>query len=148
MADNYYLIPMDRFDNELYIEGRLNNIPQEDVGSVRTALKYLYLTNGPVNLPRPRLKASEPYLDDVELVLVRWLYTRTNGGERKRYGQRALICARRQRYRCEHCGHADVRVLNLDHITGRKEASEFACLCANCHALKSRKYDWTGKARD
>lgn len=148
MADSRYLIPMDRFDNEEFIENRLQSVPEEHVGHVRTTLKYLYLTNGPINLPRSRLKTSEQYLDEPELILVRWLFTRTNGSSRKEYGSKSLTAARRQRYRCEHCGHADVRVLNLDHVTGRKAASEFACLCANCHALKSRKHDWTGMARD
>jgi len=144
MADRNYLIPMDRFDNLEYIEGRVNAAPSATAGSLRTTLTYLYSSSGPINLPRQRLLMSEPFLEPAEHVLVRWLYTRTNGNERKNYGKLALLAARCQRYRCEHCGHADVRVLHLDHIEGRKKAGGFACLCANCHMLKSRQHDWGG----
>ena len=137
MTDRNYLIPMDRFDNLDAIEDRVSAVPKEAHGSLRTALKYLYLSNGPTNLPRDRLKTSKPYLDFAEQVLVQWLYTRTNGSERRHYGKSALLAAKCQRYRCEECGHADVRVLQLHHIKGRKETGGFACLCANCHMLKS-----------
>lgn len=148
MIDRNYLIPMERFDNSEYIEGRVSTAPPEVAGSLRTTLKYLYLSSGPINLPRLRLKTSEPFLEDAERILVRWLQTRTNGSERKNYGAPALLAARCQRYRCEDCGHADIRVLHLDHIEGRKIAGgSFACLCANCHMLKSRKYDWSGSPR-
>lgn len=139
-----FLIPMERFDNAEYLESRVSHVPPEAAGSVRTALRYLYITDGPVNLPRDRLKAAEPFLDPAEKVVVRWLYTRTNGTLRSTYGASALHAARRQRYRCEHCGHADVRVLNLDHVEGRKNLEHFACLCTNCHCLKSREKDWLG----
>jgi len=144
MADPNYLIPMDRFDNSLYIDERLAKVGSDVVGALRSAFSYLYLTDGPTNLQRQRLKASEPYLEPAEKMLARWLQTRTNGSERKNYGKAALLAARRQRYRCEHCGHADVRVLHLDHVKGHANHDEFACLCANCHMLKSRKFDWSG----
>lgn len=147
MADRDYLIPMDRFDNEEYIKGRVSAVKAEAMGSLRTTLTYLYLTAGPINLPRGRLKISEPFLEPAELILVRWLQTRTNGSERKNYGADALRSARCQRYRCEHCGHADIRVLHLDHIKGRKSEGGFACLCANCHMIKSRQHDWSGVAK-
>ena len=146
MADREYLIPMERFDNTGYIETRVSSAPLV-AGLLRTTLKYLYLSDGPINLPLDRLKASTPFLEPAELVLARWLRTRTNGSERRNYGAPALRAARRQRYRCEHCGHADVRVLNLNHIEGRKRQGDFACLCANCHMLKSRKRDWSGRTR-
>lgn len=139
-----FLIPIDRFDNPDYINARLANLEADAGGAVRSALNYLYLTHGPINLPRDRLKKAEPYLEPRERIVIRWLYTRTNGSERKRYGAAALRCARAQRYRCEHCGFADVRVLNLDHVKGRANLDLFACLCANCHCLKSREYDWHG----
>jgi hypothetical protein len=139
-----FLIPIDRFDSPQYIESRLATLDSSIVGAMRTTLRYLYITDGPINLPRSRLKLAEPFLDPAELIVARWLYTRTNGSERKRYGASALQAARKQRYRCEHCGHADVRVLNLDHIEGRSNREFFACLCANCHTLKSRAKDWLG----
>ncbi len=138
-----FLISTDRFDNVDKIEKRLVDLEPSLAGSVRTALRYLYLiVDGPINLPRDRMLKALPFLDPAERVLVRWLYTRTNGSERKRYGSAALLAARKQRYRCEHCGHADVRVLNLDHVEGRHNRELFACLCANCHTLKSREKDW------
>lgn len=139
-----FLIPIDRFDDTPYIESRVSAVSEEIAGSLRTALRYLYLSDGPINLPRDRLKKAEPFLEPAERVVIRWLYTRTNGNLRSRYGAAALRAARRQRYRCEHCGHADVRVLNLDHVDGSGSRERFACLCANCHCLKSREYDWTG----
>lgn len=147
MIDRQFLIPMDRFDSPSYIEERIAASETSSPGGLRTTLKYLYLSDGPINLPKDRLKAAEPFLEVGERVLVRWLQTRTNGSERKNYGASALRAARAQRYRCEHCGHADVRVLHLDHLEGRGRSGGFACLCANCHMLKSRAKDWTGRAR-
>jgi hypothetical protein len=144
MAHVDYLIPMDRFDNPQFIDERLAKVSSEVVGALKTTLSYLYLAKGPINLPRSRLKASEPHLEPAEKILARWLQTRTNGSERKNYGKAALLAARRQRYRCEHCGHADIRVLHLDHVKGHAHHDEFACLCANCHMLKSRRFDWSG----
>ena len=146
MADREYLIPMERFDNTEYIDKRVSSA-SEAAGPLRTTLKYLYLSDGPVNLPPDRLKVAKPFLEPAEQILARWLYTRTNGSERKNYGALGLRAARRQRYRCEHCGHADVRVLNLDHVEGRRRQGDFACLCANCHMLKSRAHDWTGRTQ-
>ena len=42
---------------------------------------------------------------------------------------------------------SDVRVLSLDHVEGRVQGTPFACLWANCHTLKSRRVDWTGRPR-
>ena len=139
-----FLIPIDRFDSLAYVENRLTGLDSSAVGAMRTTLRYLYMTDGPINLPRDRLKIAEPFLEPAELIVARWLYTRTNGSERNRYGAAALQAARKQRYRCEHCGHADVRVLNLDHNEGRNNREVFACLCTNCHTLKSRAQDWLG----
>jgi len=139
-----YVIPQDRFDNPDYIEHRVRALPISSQGALRTALRYLYLSNGPVNLPRKRLKIAESFLDPAELMLVRWLYTRTNGKERRNYGANALIQARFAHYRCERCGFPDVRTIELDHVRGIV-GKTFSCLCANCHTTKSRKEDWTGK---
>ena len=137
-------IDASRFGDSELIESRVAQLPADEQGSFRTALKYLYLDDGPINLPRDRLKISEPHLDPAEHIVIRWLYTRTNGSERKNYGRNALLAARAARYRCESCDFADVRVLNLDHVHGRdSDLDEFACLCANCHTIKSRANDWS-----
>lgn len=52
---------------------------------------------------------------------------------------------------CVQCGYdQDVRMLDVDHINGRKDHSteSLQVLCVWCHALKSRAveaHDWTGK---
>jgi hypothetical protein len=136
-----------RFNDEQHVAGRVSAVPKEVRGSLQTALRYLYLDNGPVNLPAKRRKVAEPYLDDAERIIIRWLSTRTNGRLRADYGASALRAARASRYRCSECQFADVRTLNLDHVAGRVAETAFACLCANCHAIKSRKSDWTGRKR-
>jgi hypothetical protein len=135
-----------RFNNDGHIESRVATIPEADRSLLRTALSYLYRDDGPVNLPRKRLLAAEPYLEVAERLVIRWLYTRTNGNLRSKYGAGALRAARTSRYRCEVCGFADVRVLNLDHVHGHVAGTPFACLCANCHTIKSRKCDWTARS--
>lgn len=136
-----------RFNDLAYIEARLLPLPEAHKGSLKTALCYLYMDDGPINIPRDRQKMAERYLEPAELIVIRWLATRTNGSERKHYGARALLAARLSRYRCETCGFSDVRALNLDHIEGRIDGASFACLCANCHSIKSRTHDWTGNGR-
>jgi len=71
--------------------------------------------------------------------LLNWLKTRTNGKERKSFGKKSLIAARNSRYKCEICKYPDIRTLQLHHIKGRIKDTEFACLCANCHQIKSRQ---------
>jgi hypothetical protein len=134
-----------RFNHIEHIVLRTAAVPVADRGSLQTALSYLYRDDGPLNLPRDRLLVAEPYLEVAERLVIRWLYTRTNGSLRSTYGAGALRAARASRYRCEVCNFADVRVLNLDHVNGRISGTPFACLCANCHTIKSRESDWTGK---
>ncbi len=49
-----------RFSDPTHIEARLSAVPLPDRGRLRTALLYLYDDDGPVNLPRDRLKAALP----------------------------------------------------------------------------------------
>ena len=144
---NAFVIDVVRFNDAKFIETRVANVASAEQGSLRTALGYLYLDNGPVNLPRDRLLASESHLEDAERLVIRWLYTRTNGSLRSKYGSAALLAARSSRYRCQDCSFDDVRVLNLDHVNGLVAGTPFACLCANCHTIKSRVNDWTGEKR-
>lgn len=147
MTDPNYRIPRDRFDNAEYVEQRTLLLPLESQSSVRTALSYLYLTSGPVNLPRERLRAAEPHMEVRERILLRWLYTRTNGNLRSTYGAKALLAARYSQFRCSSCGYDDVRALNIDHVDGRTPETQYSCLCANCHNIKSRQSDWLGERR-
>jgi hypothetical protein len=61
--DQSYMIPQDRFDDPDYIERRVRVLPTTSQGAVRTALSYLYLTNGPTNLQPDRRKVAEPHLE-------------------------------------------------------------------------------------
>ena len=140
-----YAIPGTRFNNRRYLERRVRWADAESQGALRSALRFLYESRGPENLPRDRLRRAQPYFEPRELIVSRWLYTRTNGSLRKRYGKAALQAARRARYRCQECGYSDVRALNLDHVSGHS-SDRFAYLCANCHTIKSRQVDWTGEA--
>lgn len=142
-----FVIPSERFDNPSFIQERVDAAPSAVQGCLKTALRYLYETQGPTNLPLARKKVAEPYLEERERIVARQLSTRTNGSERKNYGKNALYAARSARYRCADCGFPDVRCFQLDHVEGRKDPlSTFRCLCANCHMLKSRKKDWVTRA--
>lgn len=115
--DENFIIPLTRFNDLNYIEKRVQLATEIDRGALRTNLKYLYIyLMAPVNLPRSRFKVSKNYLEEREIVLTRWLITRTNGKLRLEYGKEALICARKARYRCEKCGLPDIRTLHLDHV--------------------------------
>jgi len=142
-----FTIPSDRFNDSIYISNRVAVVGSAVAGSLRSALSYIYMHDGPINLPRERLKAAEPFLEPRELVLARWLQTRTNGSLRSKYGDKALLAAREAKYKCTSCGFSDVRALHLDHIDGHTTGTEFACLCANCHNIKSREHDWSGEKR-
>jgi 5-methylcytosine-specific restriction endonuclease McrA len=140
-----FVIPSERFDNPSFIQERVDAAPSAVQGCLKTALRYLYETQGPTNLPLARKKVAEPYLEERERIVARQLSTRTNGSERKNYGKNALNAARSARYRCADCGFSDVRCLQLDHVEGRKDPlSTFRFLCANCHQIKSRKMNWGG----
>ena len=138
-------IDANRFNDSRHIDERIAKASEASRGALKTCLAYLYKDDGPVNLPRDRLLAASPYLEPAELLVARWLYTRTNGSLRKTYGAQSLKAARLSRYRCSVCSFSDVRVLNLDHVQGKVNDTPFACLCANCHTIKSREVDWTGK---
>jgi hypothetical protein len=144
--DSSYAVAPDHFENSPYIEQRVGAVPPPVRGSLRTVLSYLYMRDGPTHLPPARFKAALWYLEPVETILARWLRTRTDGRLKKGYGVYALKQARVARYRCETCGFADVRALHLDHVHGLRQ-KVFACLCANCHNIKSRQHDWSGKKR-
>ena len=142
-----FTIPDDRFDNTDYIIKRLAAVDASVSGLLKSTLSFLYMMDGPINLPKNRLKISEPFLEPRELVLVRWLQTRTNGSLRSKYGSKALLAARSAKYKCITCGFSDVRALHLDHVDGHIKETDFACLCANCHNIKSRACDWSGEKR-
>lgn len=143
-----YTINPDAFDNETAITLRCQDLEPKVAKSLRLVLSYLYLTAGPVNLRNVQFNPSAKLLSTAELVMVKYLKSRTNGNGRRRYGQPALRAARKARYRCEACDNADVRVLVLDHANGRDDVENFFMFCADCHQIKSRLFDWSGKKRE
>lgn len=101
-------------------------------------MRYLYLAEGATNLPRHHMQAALPMLEAREKRAIRWLYTRTNGAERKNYGPGSVVAMRKARFRCQRCGFPDVRALQVDHVTGRvAKPFVFQCLCANCHSIET-----------
>jgi hypothetical protein len=133
------------FNDAAIIASRVAAAPEADRVSLRTALRFLYLDGGPLNLDREHLLAAQSHLDPAERLMVRLLYNQVRGPRRSTYGPSAALAARTSRYRCQECGHPDVWALNLDHVKWRVAGTPFACLCANCHAIKSRAKDWTGR---
>jgi len=143
-----YTIDPALLDNAEAIEVRCKGLEKKVAASLKLVLSYLYLTDGPLNLRNPQFKPSAELLSPAELVMVRYLKTRTNGNGRRHYGQAALLAAREAKYRCKACDNGDVRVLVLDHAFGSKDVKNFFMFCADCHQIKSRLFDWTGKKRE
>jgi hypothetical protein len=133
-------IDIGRFNSSGIIDDRVALVPISDRGALQTALKCPYSEDGPANLPRSRLLRSEPYWEPAERLIIRWLYTRTNGSLRSSYGVCALRAARTSIHRCQDCGFADVRVLNLDHVDGRiAERRSPACALTAIRSNRERK---------
>ncbi len=143
-VDAQYVVPEEFFDREDLIAARVLAAPLENRIALRKALRYMYITDAPTNLMRDDLMAALAGLNVAEQKIAKWLQIRTNGGLRKTYGKASLLAARRAKHRCDQCGFPDVRVLNLDHVDGRKVGTAFRCLCANCHHIKSCQKDWLG----
>lgn len=142
-----FVVPSGIIDDAPSIERRVADTPTKAQAALRLVLSYLYKMEGPTNLRNPQYRLAEPHLSEHEKVLACYLKSRTNGKGRKNYGKAALLAMRRSRYRCEVCAEGDVRFLVLDHANGRGDLEAFFVLCANCHQLKSRLFDWTGKKR-
>lgn len=143
-----FVVPQGAIDDVPAIQRRVDAAPQEARSALRLVLSYLFETDGPTNLRNPQYRVAEPYLTELEIILARYLKSRTNGVGRKNYGKASLLAMRRSAYRCEVCQENDVRLLVLDHANGRDDVAEFFVLCSNCHQLKSRLFDWTGKKKD
>lgn len=138
-----YHVPEENLNNADGIAARVEAVPPEAQSALRTTLSYLYLSNGPLNLRNPAFLIAQGYLTPCEVILARYLKSRTGGVGRKVYGKEALFQMRKAGYKCECCGNGDVRTLHLDHVHGRAQ-KVFFVLCANCHNIKSRLFDWSG----
>lgn len=137
-----WILPEERFDNVAIIEARAEAQEPANRTAFRRAMRYLYLAEGATNLARDYMLAALPTLEAREKRAIRWLYTRTNGSERKNYGPDCVVAMRKAKFRCQRCGFPDVRALQVDHVTGRTHKPfVFQCLCANCHAIET--YDRT-----
>lgn len=141
-----FCVPTKYLNNINLISRRVRKVPTTSQSALRSVLSYLYLTEGPTNLRNDTYRIAEPYLTSFEILLSRYLKSRTNGSGRRAYGKPALHHMRNAGYKCECCGRRDVRALNLDHAHGRT-GQVFLVLCASCHSIKSRRFDWSGKKR-
>lgn len=150
---NDWIIPKDRFNNPEYIETRCATTEENLKGNLRSALKYLYLDhrNGGISSFNKDVKniiLNEKLLEDREIIIFKYLFTRTNGSEKYVVGRPGIIAAKTSRYKCENCGNPDVRVLCLDHIWDGNVLVGFKMLCNNCHGIKSREEDWNGTKKN
>lgn len=146
-VDSNFTLDQGCFDNPQFIDDRLAIVPAKDRGCLRSLFRYIYSNEGPRNMQKARYSPVRHHLEPAEKIVAQWLRTRTNGRHRKSYGHAALRCARAARFRCQVCGFPEVRTLHLDHVEGKIAGATFACLCANCHNIKSRKSDWSGRKR-
>lgn len=144
---NAFVVPPGTIDDGHSIMLRVAAAPKSVRSALKLVLNYLFQTGGPTNLRNPQYRVAEPYLTDYEIILARYLKSRTNGNGRRKYGKAGLLAMRRAQYRCEVCAEGDVRFLVLDHANGRSDVEAFFVLCANCHQLKSRLFDWSGRKR-
>ena len=153
-----FIMRTEYLDNQPTIAARLATVadPTERTALAKV-LRYLYLSaesldagglSSVLNMDTRSRQLAEPYLNDGEIIMSRYLATRTNGSGRKNYSKPALHRMRQARYRCEDCSSPDARTLVLDHTVGRKvDPTKLQVLCANCHQIKSRLHDWLGVAR-
>ena len=152
--DPDWIIPIERF-NISYIENRGENCTGQFKGNFISALKYLYLDdkNGGISTFGKKVKnviLENHLLEPREVMIFKYLFTRTNGSEKYYYGAPAIAAAKKAKYRCEECNNPDVRTLCLDHVWDGNALLGFRMLCCNCHSIKSREEDWKGdkKSRD
>ena len=140
MTDSSFQIDETLIGNCDSIHERAIRIADSEREPLGLVLGYLYLHDGPRSITRDHKTRAEPNLTPVELFIFQWLYKRTDGKLRRFYGPDALQAAKRSRFRCEECGFADVRALNLEKIAQDDETdgTRFACLCANCNTVRAR----------
>lgn len=129
------------------IERRCRRKGVKHPDSLRKLLEYLYLFNGRRTMTRKICEEAEPDITPCEKILGKYFKARTNGPGRHAYGLASLRAAQKARFRCQACGESDVRTLQMNHVNGRNDNKTFMMLCANCHMVKSRAFDFTGKRK-
>ncbi|MBX2907857.1 MAG: hypothetical protein KF744_17560 [Taibaiella sp.] len=147
-----WIISQDRFNNQSYVESRCASADKSLQGNLRSALKYLYLDeeHGGISTFSKTAKNAvleNKLLEPAEVIIFKYLFTRTNGSEKYHYGKPALVAAKAARYRCQRCNSPDVRSVCLDHVWSNDLLTGFKMLCYNCHAIKSREDDWQGSKK-
>ena len=150
MSDSSFQIDAANVENRDSIETRVAAVEEADQKDFRLALSYLYLSDGPVSIPRACKSAAQLHLDPAELFVFQWLFKRTDGKLKRLYGPSVLETVKRCRYRCEKCNFADVRALNLEKSegVGKNAKRQFACLCANCNTIEARKKEMATQASE
>jgi hypothetical protein len=71
-----FYVPTQHLNNTALIDMRVQDVPAGSQSALRLMLSYLYLENGLTNLRKPK---AEPYLMPYEVILSRYLKSRTNG---------------------------------------------------------------------
>ena len=93
------MVPARTLNNGRKIRRRVDSVPVAARRALDSVLSYLFLKDGPSNLRNPVFQIAKPYLEHFEIVLARYLKSRTNGSGRKFYGNashRAKLPAREQ----------------------------------------------------
>ena len=142
MSESSFEMDESWIENQDAIATRLTTIEEAKRESVGAVLRYLFVSGGPKNITREQKTAAETELTPVEQFVLQWLHKRTDGKLRRHYGPGVLSAVKRALYRCERCGFADVRALNLERQRVDEASVErknsFICICANCHTVESR----------
>jgi len=150
--DSEWIIPEERFNNQNYLsEKRDNNVPFK--GVIESVIKYLYFDtqhNGisTFNNIKKKIIIENNLLEPREIIILKYLSSRTNGRLKSQYGALAIKEAKDAKYRCKVCGNPDIRTLCLDHIWVDEKLEGFKMLCQNCHSIKSRLEDWCGDKKN
>lgn len=147
--DNDFVIDVEQIKNQELLQKRIDGVEKKFKNELCKILRYLYSDNAKGTLSKGvHFKhVSSHHLSKAEKKILSWFYTRTNGRLKKSYGPNSIICVKHANFRCCWCQNPDVRVLQIDHVTGRKDESgspkriffpwDFQCLCANCHTIKT-----------
>lgn len=146
-ASAKFAVPSRNIGSVEHIERRCRRSGIKHPDSLKKLLEYLYLPNGRCTMTKKIYKEAEPDLTPYEKILGKYFKARTNGSGRRAYGIHSLRAAQTARFRCQACGQSDVRTLQMDHVNGRDDKTTFQMLCANCHMVKSRLFDFTGNRK-
>ena len=157
IADEFRIAPA-LMNDESAIMARVAMLPVDEQVFMRAALRYIYLLSAshnsplavriPVHTPeqrKTRKNALRELLHQHLSAAERQAFnnlTKYAHSSRARYGPHAVREARAAGYCCRDCGMSDIRTLEMDHVNGSGDTTNFRLLCSNCHNIKSRQKEW------